>query len=184
MHRPKGFGNWLKPLGLPTGAGVEYHARMDTSQNFSMTSARPFLLRGLYEWIVTNGCTPYLVVDATVPGTRVPTHAVKDGRIVLNIAERAVQRLQMDNSAISFQARFGGQVMAVFVPMEAVLALYANETGAGLSLPSDEAMGLPSVLPPNAGPEPDPVPTSPSPSAPPSGDGKGKGGRGHLRIVK
>lgn len=184
MHRSRGFGNWLKPLGLPTGTGVGYHARMDTSQNFSMTSARPFLLRALYEWIATNGCTPYLVVDATVAGTRVPSHAVKDGRITLNIADRAVQHLSMDNSAVSFQARFGGQVMPIYVPMEAVVALYAQETGAGLGLPSDEVMGLSSVLPPNEGPAPDPVPTSPAPVNPPSGDGKSKGGRGHLRIVK
>ena len=54
-----------------------------------MTSHRPYLLRALYEWIADNGMTPHLLVDATRQGVQVPMHAVKDGKIVLNIAERA-----------------------------------------------------------------------------------------------
>ena len=73
-----------------------------------MTSHRPYLLRALYEWIADNGMTPHLLVDATRPHVQVPTHAVKDGRIVLNVAERAVAGLQMTNEVIRFSARFGG----------------------------------------------------------------------------
>lgn len=62
-----------------------------------MTSYRPYLLRALYEWIADNGMTPHLLVDATRPGVQVPPHAVKDGKVVLNIAERAVAHLHMDN---------------------------------------------------------------------------------------
>ena len=72
-----------------------------------MSSQRPYLLRALYEWVVDNGMTPHVLVDATQPGVRVPAHAVKDGRIVLNIAERAVGGLRMDNDALRFSARFG-----------------------------------------------------------------------------
>ena len=67
-----------------------------------MSSQRPYLLRALYEWVVDNGMTPHVLVDATQPGVRVPAHAVKDGRIVLNIAERAVGGLRMDNDALRF----------------------------------------------------------------------------------
>ena len=91
----------------------------------SMTSHRPYLLRALYEWIADNGLTPHLLVDATQPGVRVPAHAVKDGRIVLNIAQRAVAHLQMDNDDVRFSARFGGVSHAVIVPIDAVLAVYA-----------------------------------------------------------
>ena len=66
-----------------------------------MTSHRPYLLRALYEWIADNGMTPHLLVDATRPGVRVPPHTVKEGRVVLNVAERAVARLQMDNDAVT-----------------------------------------------------------------------------------
>lgn len=102
-----------------------------------MTSHRPYLLRALYEWIVDNGLTPHLLVDAVQPGVRVPAHAVKDGRIVLNIAERAVGGLRMDNDSLRFSARFGGMSHSVLVPMPAVIAIYARENGQGMALPDD-----------------------------------------------
>ena len=103
-----------------------------------MTSHRPYLLRALYEWIVDNGMTPHLLVDARLPGVRVPPHTVKEGRVVLNVAERAVARLEMDNEAVSFTARFGGVSHPVMVPVGAVLAIYARETGQGMALPEDQ----------------------------------------------
>ncbi|MBB5875762.1 ClpXP protease specificity-enhancing factor [Xanthomonas sp. 3498] len=106
----------------------------DTSR---MTSHRPYLLRALVEWINDNGMTPHILVDAGLPGVQVPPSAVKDGRVVLNIAERAVVRLQIDNDGVSFTARFGGVSYPVQVPMSAVLAVYARETGQGMALPDD-----------------------------------------------
>jgi stringent starvation protein B len=103
----------------------------------AMTSHRPYLLRALYEWIVDNGLTPHVLVDAGMPGVRVPAHAVKDGRIVLNIAERAVGGLRMDNESLRFSARFGGVSQSVLVPIEAVVAIYARENGQGMALPDD-----------------------------------------------
>lgn len=105
-----------------------------------MTSHRPYLLRALYEWIVDNGMTPHLLVDATRTGVRVPAHTVKEGRVVLNVAERAVTRLSMDNEAVGFTARFGGVSHPVLVPIAAVLAIYARETGQGMALPDDQGM--------------------------------------------
>jgi len=104
-----------------------------------MTSHRPYLLRALYEWIADNGMTPHVLVDATRPGVRVPTHAVKDGKVVLNIADRAVAKLELDNDSIRFTARFGGVSHPVLVPIAAVLAIYARETGQGMALPEDIA---------------------------------------------
>ena len=108
-----------------------------TEDSSTMTSHRPYLLRALYEWIADNGMTPHLLVDATRPHVQVPVHAVKDGRIVLNVAERAVAGLQMSNDVIRFSARFGGVSHSVSVPVSAVLAIYARETGQGMALPED-----------------------------------------------
>lgn len=194
MQRACRFGN--RPPGSPTrrlglfpGAQMGYHGHMSTPlPPFPMTSARPFLLRTLYEWIVTNGCTPHLVVDATLPGVRVPAHAVKDGRIVLNIADRAVQNMRMTDEGLSFSARFGDRPFPIVVPMDAVLALYARENGAGMALPTDQGMGLASVQP--SGETGTPIsggsaPSSEVPASPPSDSaGSGKAGRGHLRVVK
>ncbi|RUO71904.1 ClpXP protease specificity-enhancing factor [Idiomarina ramblicola] len=96
-----------------------------------MTPKRPYLLRGLYEWIVDNDLTPHLVVDATIVGTVVPQNFVSEGQIVLNISPTAVQGLQLADHEVRFSARFGGQPMQVIVPMTAALAIYARENGAG-----------------------------------------------------
>ena len=133
----------------------------------AMTSNRPYLLRALYEWIGDNQMTPHLLVDASRDGVQVPASAVKDGRVVLNVAARAVSQLDLGNREIRFLARFGGVSQTVIVPVSAVLAIYAQETGQGMMLPDDTA-----PLAPDA-PE--------DPPEPPSEGGK-KGG--HLRIVK
>lgn len=106
-----------------------------------MTSHRPYLLRALYEWIADNGMTPHVLVDATRPAVQVPVQSVKEGKIVLNIAERAVSRLEMGNDLIRFSARFGGVSQTVSVPVGAVLAIYARETGQGMALPEDMQQG-------------------------------------------
>lgn len=151
-----------------------------------MTSYRPYLLRALYEWIADNGMTPHLLVDATRPGVMVPSHAVKDGKIVLNIAERAVAHLHMDNEQITFQARFGGVSHSVAVPVAAVLAIYARETGHGMALPDDGLTPAPSASAP-ARPALAPVPSDAAPDDEPPGpdDGPDRPRRGgHLRLVK
>ena len=148
----------------------------------SMTSHRPYLLRALYEWIADNGLTPHLLVDATRPGVRVPTHAVKDGRIVLNIAERAVAHLQMDNDDVRFSARFGGVSHAVIVPIDAVLAIYARENGQGMELPPDSAAQA-SASPAHALEPASASDDTPPDDEPPQGQPPPKRGA-HLRIVK
>ncbi|TKR30995.1 ClpXP protease specificity-enhancing factor [Luteimonas gilva] len=133
-----------------------------------MTSHRPYLLRALYEWIADNGMTAHLLVDATHAGVQVPPSAVKEGKVVLNIAARAVAGLELGNEAVSFTARFGGVSQQVWVPVAAVLAIYARETGQGMALPEDVG-----------GPAPDDEPPSP-----PSPEDDPAAKRAHLRVVK
>ncbi len=109
---------------------------MDISQ---MTPRRPYMLRAFYEWLVDNELTPHLVVEAELPGVRVPEQFIQDGQIILNIAPRAVGNLEMSNEAITFNARFGGTPHSVIVPMHAVQAIYARENGAGTMFEPEEA---------------------------------------------
>lgn len=96
-----------------------------------MTSNRPYLLRAFYDWIVDNQCTPHLVINAEHPHVVVPTQFVQNGQIVLNVSPSAVAQFSLDNSELSFNARFGGQPMRVSAPISAVLAIYARENGEG-----------------------------------------------------
>ncbi|WP_425451832.1 ClpXP protease specificity-enhancing factor [Solilutibacter pythonis] len=166
-----------------------------------MTSQRPYLLRALHEWIGDNGLTPHLLVNARHAGVHVPPHTVKDGKVVLNIAERAVHMLSLGNEYITFSARFGGVSHEVFVPIGAVLAIYARENGHGMALPEEEAEtapggdeeGVDAAAPEDEG---RPVLTSVADAGQPSGDaGDGEDEpppdrppasprRGHLRVVK
>ena len=105
-----------------------------------MTSSRPYLIRALYEWIVDNGLTPYLLVNAEMEGVVVPPQYIQQGRIVLNIAPRAVVGLEIGNETIGFHARFGGVDTALSIPVPAVLAIYAQENGQGMAF-SEEGDG-------------------------------------------
>lgn len=97
-----------------------------------MLSSRPYLARGLYEWLLDNEHTPYVVVDAEQAGVIVPRQFVQNGQIVLNVGPTAVRDLHIENDAVTFSARFGGQPMQVVVPMPALIAIYARENGVGM----------------------------------------------------
>ena len=127
-----------------------------------MNSNRPYLVRALYEWILDNEMTPYLLVDAERPGTIVPADLVQDGKIVLNISPAAVRALALGNDRITFDARFGGASMGVDLPAGAVLGIYARENGRGM-LFADE--GPQASEEQNSGEEPKPSkPTRERPS--------------------
>lgn len=101
----------------------------------TMTSNRPYLLRAIYDWIVDNGLTPQVLVDAEYDQVAVPRQFVNDGRIVLNLSPSAVRNLVMGNDVVSFSARFGGQPFQVSIPPGAVRAVVARENGVGMSFP-------------------------------------------------
>ena len=109
-----------------------------SNQEINLSPTRPYMARAIYEWICDNQLTPYLLVDATQPYTSVPEQFVKDGQIVLNIAPHAVHQFQMSNDAISFSARFGGVARDIYVPISALLGIYARENGQGLFFDPDE----------------------------------------------
>ena len=102
-----------------------------------MTSSRPYLLRAIYDWIVGNSLTPYLLVNANIENIVVPTEFVSDGKIILNVAPAAVKDLEIDNDEIHFNARFSGKPMYVCVPMIAAMAIYAKENGRGMVFTED-----------------------------------------------
>jgi stringent starvation protein B len=112
-----------------------------------MTSNRPYLLRAVHEWICDNGLTPHIVVDAGKPGVQVPPQAVSEGRVVLNLAPRAVAHLEIGNDTITFMARFGGVSQAVNVPIAAVQAIYARENGQGMLLAEEAPGATPAIEP-------------------------------------
>lgn len=136
----------------------------------SMTSSRPYMIRALYEWIVDNNCTPYMLVNAFGDGVEVPQqHVNKDGQIILNISPVSVVELDLGDEAIAFSARFGGVPMQIYVPVSSVMGIYARENGQGMVFEAE-----PTPTPP---PKP-PTETGDKSKKPPAGKRPG------LRVVK
>ena len=113
----------------------------------AMTSSRPYMVRAIYEWIVDNDCTPYILVDAMSDGVRVPQQHVQNGQIVLNISPTAVASLMIGNDWIEFSGRFAGVAQDIRVPIAAVLGIYARENGQGMLFDAED----PGAPPPPTG---------------------------------
>jgi len=119
-----------------------------------MTSSRPYLIRAMYQWIADNGMTPHLLVDVSIDGVQVPSEHVQNGKIILNIAPMAISNLVLGDADITFSARFSGQTMNLYLPIEAVLAVYAKENGQGMMFSEDD--GAISAPENDNGDDPDP----------------------------
>ena len=126
-----------------------------------MTSQKPYLIRAVYEWLIDNGATPYLLVDTSFEEVIVPEASINDSKIVLNIAPDAVQHYEANNENIYFSARFSGKRMELFIPIEAVLSIYGKENNQGMFFSEEQT----------------------SPPTPPSNSTKEKG-KPKLMIVK
>lgn len=120
---------------MPLCCFLNYTKVRDMSK---LTSNRPYMLRAIYDWLVDNDCTPHVVVDAHFPGVSVPQQYVNDGQIILNIAPRAVSDFVMDLTAIGFNTRFGGVPTDIYIPVMAVLGIYARENGQGMAFTREE----------------------------------------------
>jgi len=139
--------------------------------NMSDISTKPYLLRAIYEWCTDSGHTPYLAVKVDA-ATTVPMEYVRKGEIILNISYGATSGLKMDNDAITFRARFNGVSRELYIPVQNVLAIYANENGQGMAFDvNTTAADAPAATPPAAAPTlaAAPAPASvPAPSSSPS----------------
>ena len=122
-----------------------------------MTSSQPYLIRAIYDWVIDNGLTPYLLVNAENDYAMIPRDYVEDGKIVLNINPSAISDLQLGNDYIMFNARFSGKAMEVSVPIVAVLAIYARENGQGMMFDENNT-NLPPTPPENSTPPAQPKP--------------------------
>ncbi len=109
-----------------------------SDNSIAISPTRPYMVRAIYQWIEDNELTPYLMVDATADNVQIPVEHVQDGRIVLNIASRATGNMSMENDYINFSARFGGVSQDIWVPLTAVLGIYAKENSQGMFFDPNE----------------------------------------------
>ena len=97
-----------------------------------MSGVVPYLVRAYCDWIEDSNLTPHVLVDCEKTGAVVPEGFAKKGKIVLNISSTATENRLITNDSISFKARFNGKSQTVIIPCEAVLTIYAQESGEGI----------------------------------------------------
>lgn len=103
-----------------------------------MKPLRPYLYHAYYQWILDNDNTPYLLVNCAYPDVDVPQEFIRDGKIILNITPRSIGNYVVNDEAISFSARFQGEVRHLYIPFGAAEAIYAQETSEGVMFQSEE----------------------------------------------
>ena len=102
-----------------------------------MSPSKPYLIRGLYQWLLDNQVTPYILVDASDEDVMVPPGVANNGKVVLNLSPSAIQNFEMTNDYLSFSARFNGVAQDIYCPIASILAIYAQENGEGMMFSAD-----------------------------------------------
>lgn len=113
-----------------------------------MNSVRPYLIRALIDWIVDNGCTPYIAIACDAPGVDVPAEYATDGKLVLNISATATRNFSMEEGRVAVDCRFRGKPIHISVPIGSVVAVYARESGMGMAFDIETEAPPPKASPP------------------------------------
>ena len=117
-----------------------------------LTSKRFYFVRAWYEWMTENRLTPYIIVDAEYPKVYVPEDYIENGRITLNIAPEAVTQFNLTPRQCVFKAEFDQdtqtlpKLFEVIVPIQAIIAIYAQENKQGAFFLEDEKDNTESAL--------------------------------------
>jgi len=96
-----------------------------------MRSKKPYVIPAYYQWICDSHCTPILVIHTSHPELEVPPEFLENDEILFNISKEAVREFEVFYDRIQFRASFSGVIQFISVPLQAVLAIYAEENGAG-----------------------------------------------------
>tara|TARA_B100000795_G_scaffold186021_1_gene141312 strand:+ start:809 stop:1189 length:381 start_codon:yes stop_codon:yes gene_type:complete len=102
-----------------------------------ISSTKPYLIRGIYDWCVDSNLIPY-VIAKIISGVRVPKNYIKNNEIILNLSLESTNKLIFDNDFISFSARFEGKNHDIFLPIESIVGIYSKENNEGLFFEVDE----------------------------------------------
>jgi stringent starvation protein B len=104
----------------------------------NLSPPNPYLIRALFEWILANNLTPYVVIMVQEQGVRVPEDYMGMREIVLNIGPRASCNLHISNEALECDVQFSGVTHHIYAPIFAITSIYAKENNVGMVFSSEE----------------------------------------------
>lgn len=147
-------------------------------------SNKSYLVKAIYQWCIDCDYTPHVLAGVGYDGMSVPEEYVADGQIVFSLAKDATRSLEIGHDAVSFLATFDGSVIKINLPMDAIIAIYAHESGDGITFDEEdqiESIGLTEFV--------EDVPLSLIESTPDMGEKKDRSassakGKPNLTIIK
>ncbi len=99
-----------------------------------MPSLKNYIFDAVYRWAIDAGYTPHIIVDTKISGVHLPPQFSDQDSITLNISPGAANQFSLEeNDRVFFSARFSGKSYNIEIPLQAVQAVYARETGKGIS---------------------------------------------------
>lgn len=84
-------------------------------------------MRAFYDWITDNGWVPVLMANGEHPQCQVPPECIEQGEIILNISATAIRDLKITQDFLHFKASFSGVIYFISIPLQAIMAIYADE---------------------------------------------------------
>ena len=92
---------------------------------------RPFLLKAYHDWFTASGIKVFiraLYDDISYPEW-LKKYVTPDESLVFNISSMAVRNLQIDEGGVSFDAKFSGKQVSIFIPLHTLVSMHGEGSG-------------------------------------------------------
>lgn len=96
-----------------------------------------YLIEAALKCIEDAELTPYLVCDTKQDAVVLPSYLSKDPTLTLSLSRFAIRNFALSEQGLGFTATFSGSPFQIFLPLAAIIAVYAKETGHGLVTAGD-----------------------------------------------
>ncbi|MDI9336664.1 MAG: ClpXP protease specificity-enhancing factor SspB, partial [Gammaproteobacteria bacterium] len=106
-------------------------------------TVKPYIIRAIHEYLIDHAKKPFLMVQKLAEVSGIPEHLFDEGIVVLNIEPQAISKLDLGNECIQFSARFRGIESLVYIPLDAILAIFADDQSQGVAFPPPSPQPLP-----------------------------------------
>jgi stringent starvation protein B len=90
-----------------------------------MKDIRPYIINAHVQWLDDSNVRPHLVIE-NGPDVKVPAHLKSEPVISFLVQAGSVEKFILDETGVSFVARFNGMPFTVFAPLNNLVAIIAK----------------------------------------------------------
>jgi len=118
------------------------------------------LVNAHYNWMLEEGIAPQILVNTQHEGVIIPKHLKMNPTVILRITMAATSNLSFNETNMTFNAGFNGQLFACTIPLRAIIGWPVDIP------PNGDRAILPCVNYPNVGADVTSQQTAPPPAEP------------------